>query len=86
MSLTPTWEAPSDPSEPKSRLPDSAFAFPAERKEPLLDAAHVRNAIARFNQVEGVDDAERDLAFANIQKAASYFGVKLSEPSWRDLR
>jgi hypothetical protein len=33
------------------------FAFPDERKEPLTDARHVRNAIARFNQVEGVSDA-----------------------------
>ena len=36
------------------------FAFPKERKEPIHDAAHVRNAIARFNQVEGVTDAETD--------------------------
>ena len=39
------------------------FAFPKQRKEPLENAAHVRNAIARFNQVEGVTDAERDEAF-----------------------
>ena len=42
----------------KDRLSDSQFAFPDERKEPLNDAAHVRNAIARFDQVEGVSDAE----------------------------
>jgi hypothetical protein len=53
-------------------LPESAFAFPLSRKEPMTDASHVRNAIARFDQVEDVSDAERELAFANIQKAASY--------------
>jgi hypothetical protein len=47
----------------KDRLADSKFAFPDERKEPLNDAAHVRNAIARFDQVEGVSDAERDRAW-----------------------
>ncbi|MEP7045512.1 MAG: DUF6582 domain-containing protein [Ilumatobacteraceae bacterium] len=36
------------------RLGDSKFAFPNERKEPLNDAKHVRNAIARFDQVEDV--------------------------------
>jgi hypothetical protein len=69
----------------QSDLPDSVFAFPKERKEPLTDAQHVRNAIARFNQVTGVTDAERDLAWANIQKAAAYYGVSLSEKSWHDL-
>ena len=53
-------------------LPDSAFAFPRERKEPLADATHVRSALARFNQVGGVSDADRDLAFANIKKAAAH--------------
>ena len=85
MNVTATWEPPVDPNAPKSQLQDSAFAFQGERKEPLIDAAHVRNAIARFNQVEGVDDDERDLAFANIQKAAAFFGVHLSEKSWHEL-
>jgi hypothetical protein len=66
-------------------LPDSVFAFPKERKEPLTDANHVRNAIARLDQVEGVTKAERDLAFANIQKAAEHYGVKLSETSADDV-
>jgi hypothetical protein len=66
-------------------LPQSAFAFPRIRKEPLTDAAHVRSAVARFRQVQGVGDAERDLAFANIRKAAAYFGVRLKETDWRSL-
>jgi hypothetical protein len=69
----------------QSDLPDSVFAFPKQRKEPLTDARHVRNSVARFDQVTGVSDADRALAFANIKKAAQHYGVKLSEKSWRDL-
>jgi hypothetical protein len=69
----------------KDRLEDSEFAFPRERKEPLTDARHVRNAIARFDQVEGVTDQERDQAWARIRAAASKYGVQISEDDWRDL-
>jgi hypothetical protein len=69
----------------QSDLPDSVFAFPKERKEPLTDARHVRNALARFDQVTGVTDAERALAFANIKKAAEHYGVEISEERWQDL-
>ena len=54
----------------QSDLPDSVYAFPKQRKEPLTDAEHVRNAVARFDQVTGVPDSDRALAFANIEKAA----------------
>ena len=54
----------------KDKLADKDFAFPEERKEPLTDARHVRNAIARFDQVEGVTDAERDQAWKRILAAA----------------
>ncbi len=80
-----TWKPVGDPSVARSALPDSAFAFPAQRAEPLLDAAHVRNALARFDQVKGVSDDDRALAFANIRAAAAHFGVHVSEASWRDL-
>ena len=69
----------------RSNLPESVFACPQQRKEPLTDADHVRNALARFDQVEGVSDADRDLAFANIKKAAGYYGVDVHEKSWREL-
>src|SRR4051812_8644389 len=69
----------------KNDLPDSAFAFPKERKEPLTDARHVRNAIARFDQVEGVNDADRDRAWARIKRAAKKFDLEVSEDSWREL-
>ncbi|MFZ2106306.1 MAG: DUF6582 domain-containing protein [Roseiarcus sp.] len=48
----------------RSDLPDTVYAFPNQRKEPLTDARHVRNAVARFDQVIGVSDADRALAFA----------------------
>ncbi|MFL5459442.1 MAG: DUF6582 domain-containing protein, partial [Gemmatimonadales bacterium] len=46
----------------RNDLPDSAFAFPKQRKEPLVDADHVRNALARFDQVKDVTDDDRDQA------------------------
>lgn len=66
-------------------LPDSVFAYPKERKEPMTDASHVRNAISRFDQVEGVSSSERDVAFANIKKAAKHYGVDMSESSRSEL-
>jgi len=88
----PTWK-PQEGSEMPGRLyaaetnslPDTAFAFPRARKEPMTDAAHVRNAIARFDQVQDVTDAERDLAFANIRAAAIHFGIDMKETSWHQL-
>jgi hypothetical protein len=69
----------------QDRLPAKDFAFPKERKEPLVDAKHVRNAIARFDQVEGVTDAERDKAWQKILKAAKRYDVDVSETDWRDM-
>jgi hypothetical protein len=69
----------------KDTLGSKEFAFPKERKEPLTDARHVRNAIARFNQVEGVSDAKRDRAWKRILAAAKRYDVEVSESSWREL-
>jgi len=69
----------------KARLEDAQFAFPDQRKEPLNDAAHVRNAIARFDQVEDVSDAERDAAWRRILRAADRFDVDVETRSWREL-
>jgi len=66
-------------------LPDRAFAFPEQRKEPLTDAKHVRNAVARFNQVEGVSNAERDRAWRRIRAAARRYGVEIEARGWRQL-
>jgi hypothetical protein len=69
----------------QSDLPDSVFAFPKQRKEPLTDARHVRNAVARFDQVIDVSDEDRALAFANITKAAKHFGIDVSASSKAEL-
>jgi hypothetical protein len=69
----------------KDKLPDNVFAFPTEHKEPLTDAKHVRNAIARFDQVEGITDAEKDAAWKRVLKAAKKYDVDVSESSWREL-
>ena len=41
--------------------------------------------MARFDQVKDVSDAERDLAFSNIQKAAQHFGIHMKETDWRQF-
>ena len=88
MSIVrPTWEPHEKHGDltMRSDLPDTVFAFPKQRKEPLTDAQHVRNSIARFDQVLDVSDEDRALAFANIEKAARYYAVDLSETNWRQL-
>ena len=88
MSKT-TWKAKTEhgklDTEDKKELPDSVYAFPKQRKEPLTDASHVQNALARFDQVKGVSDEDRNLAFANIKKAAKHYKVDIEEDSWHDL-
>lgn len=69
----------------RDELPDEKFAFPKERKEPIHDAAHVRNAVARFMQVKGVTEDERDAAWKRIKTAARKFNVELNEKDWREL-
>jgi len=69
----------------REKLAKGSFAFPEERKEPLENASHVRNAIARFNQVKGVSDDERDAAWKRIKAAAKKHGVEVKEKSWREI-
>jgi hypothetical protein len=86
-----TWKPPKNADEgtldadDRRELPDSAYAFPEQRKEPLTDASHVQNALARFNQVKDVSDADRDKAFANIKAAAKHFDVDMEVDDWRDI-
>jgi hypothetical protein len=86
-TVDPTWQPHEKHGQltTESDLPDTVFAFPQQRKEPLTDVSHVRNAVARFDQVIDVSDADRDLAFANIQKAARYYDIDLSETDWHQL-
>ena len=89
MSLKTTWEphtthAKLDTAK-RDSLPESVYAFPKQRKEPMTDADHVRNALARFDQVGGVSDADRDLAFANIKKAAKHYEVDMEASHWKEL-
>jgi hypothetical protein len=89
VSPTATWKPHTRHGEldtdDRESLPDSAYAFPKQRKEPLTDADHVRNALARFDQVKDVSDEDRELAFSNIKKAARHYGVEVEERTWRDL-
>jgi hypothetical protein len=89
MSNRTTWKPKTEHGELRSKerkeLPDSVYAFPKQRKMPLTDAAHVRNALARFDQVEDVTDKDRDLAFKNILEAAKHYEVAVEEDDWRQL-
>lgn len=69
----------------RTRARTKAFAFPSKKKEPIDDAGHVRNAIARFNQVKGVSDSERDAAWRRIRAAARRFDVDIDVRGWRRL-
>jgi len=70
----------------RDHLEKDKFAFPKQRKEPLENASHVRNAVARFNQVKDVTDAERDDAWRRIERAAKKYDVELTERSWHELK
>jgi hypothetical protein len=69
----------------RDKMADRSFAFPTQRKEPLENESHVRNAMARFNQVTGVTDEERDGAWKRIVVAAKRFGLEVHESGWREL-
>jgi class 3 adenylate cyclase len=62
----------------RAQLPDRAFAYvdsSGQRRLPIHDAAHVRNALARFGQVAFEDDAARDRARNRLLNAAKKFGI-----------
>jgi class 3 adenylate cyclase len=62
----------------RAQLPDRAFAYidsHGKRRLPIHDAAHVRNALARFGQVAFEDDAARDRARNRLLNAAKKHGI-----------
>jgi len=62
----------------RARLPDKAFAYvdsSGDRRLPIHDESHVRNALSRFNQVAFEDAAAREKARGRLLKAARTFGI-----------
>ena len=62
----------------RAQLPDTAFAYidsSGQRRLPIHDAAHVRNALARFGQVAFEDEAARDRARSRLLRAAKKHGI-----------
>src|SRR6202011_4712376 len=62
----------------RARLPDSAFAYidaRGGRRLPINDEAHVRNALARFNQVRFENEEARDRARTRLLRAAKKYGI-----------
>lgn len=72
-------------TEDRKEISDSEYAFPHQRKEPLSSASHVRNAIARFDQVKDVSDHDREQAFHRIKAAAKKYDIDVPETKWQDL-
>jgi len=65
-------------SSTRAKLPNSAFAYvdgQGQRRLPIHDAAHVRNALARFGQVTFEDDDARERARVKLLRAAKKFGI-----------
>jgi class 3 adenylate cyclase len=65
-------------STKRKELPDNAFAYidsRGRRRLPINDAAHVRNALSRFNQVIFEDEEARDRARSRLLKAAARYGI-----------
>jgi class 3 adenylate cyclase len=62
----------------RAELPDSAFAYidsRGRRRLPIHDAAHVRNALARFSQVAFEDEDARDKARTRLLRATKKHGI-----------
>ena len=62
----------------RARLPGSAFAYVdsrGRRRLPIHDEAHLRNALARFNQVGFEDEAARERARTRLLNAAKKYGI-----------
>ena len=70
MTITATWEPYEEHGHlsTRSNLPDTVFAFPKQRKEPMTDAQHVRIAVARLDQVIDVPEEDRAVAFAKYRE------------------
>lgn len=89
MFPEPTWQPLAEQGfldyDERGDLPSSVFAFPRLRKEPLTSASHVIRALARLKQVRDATDADRDLAFANILRAAQYYRVYVPETHWSQI-
>jgi hypothetical protein len=64
-------------TDDRDDLTGENFAFPHQRKEPLEDASHVRNAIARFDQVDGRDRCRARCRVEAHLSAAKKFGVEV---------
>ena len=65
-------------STKRSELPDSAFAYvdsKGKRRLPINDAAHVRNALARFDQVVFEDERARERSRKRLLTAAKKYGI-----------
>src|SRR5437867_2874381 len=62
----------------RASLPKRAFAYVdsrGRRRLPINDEAHVRNALARFNQEDFENDVARERARKRLLNAAKKYGI-----------
>jgi class 3 adenylate cyclase len=65
-------------SQQRGKLPSNAFAYidaAGRRRLPIHDESHVRNALARFNQVSFEDDAAKERARKRLLNAARKYQI-----------
>lgn len=66
----------------RDQLDDEQFAYvdsSGERKLPIHDESHVRNAIARFSQTDFASTETRKAAAYRIIRAAGRYGILLED-------
>ena len=72
-------------------LTEDKFAFVGDKdktetwKLPIHDADHVRNALARFNQTEGIPADQKATVYRRIKAAAKKFGIEVSDENSRAI-
>jgi hypothetical protein len=69
-------------TQDRDRLRDESFAWiddKGERHLPINDEAHVRNAIARFNQTEFDEPDAKSSAARKILAAAKKHGIEVDD-------
>ncbi len=71
-------------SKARGNMPEGEFAYvdsEGGKHLPIADAAHVRNAMARFNQTQFSDAGKKAGAARKIIRAAHKFGIEVTRDS-----
>jgi hypothetical protein len=83
MAHTTTWEPLRGDGD--GTLPESVYAFPKQRIDPLIDAVCVRSALEHVHTIPEVSDEDREQAFDNIKRAATHFHVEIYGNTYEEM-